>query len=516
MDDQLIRSQGNPDGQMYQEILENELPPLLEDLSLEVHVVEHVVVQHALVAGEVLDRHFDDCWIGRAGPVNWPASSSDLTSPDFVLRGYLKDKFYKHVQTKREHMIERIRNAWAEVKADTLLSCSVQIKFKCKNKSILITAIYRPPSTCEREFTRQLIEHLHEISKEKVDYNVIIGDININLKLNNDVTEEYLNAMSEFGFQSLINSITREDGETKSCIDHIFLRAKEDIIKNNVNSFVLKNKITDHCPILLKIKTNSTNISENKQENRYVHITDYKKLKLEVKKINWDEFYNANTIDEQTDLFIDNITKRKKNSKQVWNIVNDISKTSKSNNINEIVSNNGELISDNDKMANTFNDYFTNVAETNAADIKRTIMTLKNNKTPGVDLIKAETLKEIADDISNQLAYLTAETVKYLGITIDRHLTWDHHITNICNNLRNIIYKLKYIKNILDISSITSVYYALIESRIRYGIIAWGKPNTYSSDQLYKEARVLDTSIIFPCCSSLSVFNKIKNDTTGT
>lgn len=120
--------EGNLNGEMYRNILENEMPTLLEDVSLEVR--QNMWFQHdgcpahySVIAREVLDRNFNGRWIGRGGPVNWPARSPDLTSPDFFLWGSLKAKVYNQVPTTREDMIERIRNACAEIQEDTLLRC---------------------------------------------------------------------------------------------------------------------------------------------------------------------------------------------------------------------------------------------------------------------------------------------------------------------------------------------------------------------------------------------------------
>jgi hypothetical protein len=33
-------------------------------------------------------------WMGRRGPIEWPARSTDLTVADFFLWGYLKDKVF--------------------------------------------------------------------------------------------------------------------------------------------------------------------------------------------------------------------------------------------------------------------------------------------------------------------------------------------------------------------------------------------------------------------------------------
>lgn len=34
-------------------------------------------------------------WIGKGGPINWPARSPDLTPPDFFLWGYLRERVYR-------------------------------------------------------------------------------------------------------------------------------------------------------------------------------------------------------------------------------------------------------------------------------------------------------------------------------------------------------------------------------------------------------------------------------------
>jgi hypothetical protein len=119
---------GHLNGIKYRDFLEQELPPLLEDVALDVR--QRMWFQHdgcpahySNVAREVLDRDYDGRWIGRNGPINWPARSPDLTSPDFFLWGYLKDKVYQQVPTTKENMIERITNACAEIRPDHLLSC---------------------------------------------------------------------------------------------------------------------------------------------------------------------------------------------------------------------------------------------------------------------------------------------------------------------------------------------------------------------------------------------------------
>ncbi|CAH0559093.1 unnamed protein product [Brassicogethes aeneus] len=85
---------------------------------------------YSATAREVLNRDINGRWIGRGGPVNWPARSPDLTSPDFFLWGYLKDKVFQQAPTTREYMIQRIRNACAEIFTGMLLSCVQSLNFE--------------------------------------------------------------------------------------------------------------------------------------------------------------------------------------------------------------------------------------------------------------------------------------------------------------------------------------------------------------------------------------------------
>jgi hypothetical protein len=43
----------------------------------------------------VLDRRYPDSWIGRGGPINWPASSPELTPLDYFLWGHMKNYVYR-------------------------------------------------------------------------------------------------------------------------------------------------------------------------------------------------------------------------------------------------------------------------------------------------------------------------------------------------------------------------------------------------------------------------------------
>lgn len=112
------------------------------------------------------------------------------------------------------------------------------------------------------------------------------------------------------------------------------------------------------------------------------------------------------------------------------------------------------------------------------------------------------------------------EHMKYLGIIIDKHLRWTEHIKKLEGRTRKLIYTFKKLRHILPEDTFRTVYYALGQSIITYCISIWGaaattnilpleraqrallkvmffKPRRYSTEALYKEAKVLTVRQLF-------------------
>lgn len=66
------------------------------------------------------------------------------------------------------------------------------------------------------------------------------------------------------------------------------------------------------------------------------------------------------------------------------------------------------------------------------------------------------------------------ESAKVLGIHVDHYLKWDVHVDVIIPKLCSGLYVLRNIARFSDLNVCLSVYYALIQSHIKYGIILWG------------------------------------------
>ncbi|XP_066585439.1 uncharacterized protein [Prorops nasuta] len=100
------------DGEKYVEFLQEQLTLLLEDVPLLVR--KNMIFQHDGAPAHfhrntrtTLDAQFPDRWMGRGGPITWPARSPDLTPLDFFLWGHIKNL----VENERGGREEEVRAA---------------------------------------------------------------------------------------------------------------------------------------------------------------------------------------------------------------------------------------------------------------------------------------------------------------------------------------------------------------------------------------------------------------------
>lgn len=110
---------------------------------------------------------------------------------------------------------------------------------------------------------------------------------------------------------------------------------------------------------------------------------------------------------------------------------------------------------------------------------------------------------------------MESESIKYLGIMIDRHLRWNLQTKQLVTKIRGHIPKFKYLRDFLMLKNLKTLYYSQIESLLSYGIVGWGGVNecylnslqvvqkwvlkiihhktvTYPTDLLYKENEIKD------------------------
>ncbi len=70
------------------------------------------------------------------------------------------------------------------------------------------------------------------------------------------------------------------------------------------------------------------------------------------------------------------------------------------------------------------------------------------------------------------------KTTKFLGVFMDDSLSWKYHMTHVNNKISRALYGIKQVKNFLPKDSLKTLYLALIQPYISYGILCWGNANS--------------------------------------
>lgn len=106
----------NLNGESYLHFLQTILIECLDDLPLNLRqdmlfMQDGAPPHFSLPVRNYLNTHFPDRWIGRGGPIPWPARSPDFNPLDFCVWGYLKSLVYEDQINTREDLMQRIENA---------------------------------------------------------------------------------------------------------------------------------------------------------------------------------------------------------------------------------------------------------------------------------------------------------------------------------------------------------------------------------------------------------------------
>lgn len=88
-------------------------------------------------------------------------------------------------------------------------------------------------------------------------------------------------------------------------------------------------------------------------------------------------------------------------------------------------------------------------------------------------IIKAHTCQNITPNCTCS-AITPATTTKYLGIILDRTLDWKAHIKALTSRIRKFIYVFKNLREVADLDTLKTTYFALCQSLIMYGVGIWG------------------------------------------
>lgn len=107
----------------YLHMLQNYLVPQLKQcrrFSRTVFQQDGAPAHWGLNVREFLNNNFPQRWIGRDGPIHWPARSPDLTPLDYFLWGYVKSLIYKDRPDSTDNLKQRIIDVFQEIPTEML------------------------------------------------------------------------------------------------------------------------------------------------------------------------------------------------------------------------------------------------------------------------------------------------------------------------------------------------------------------------------------------------------------
>lgn len=66
------------------------------------------------------------------------------------------------------------------------------------------------------------------------------------------------------------------------------------------------------------------------------------------------------------------------------------------------------------------------------------------------------------------------DEVRFLGLHFDKDLSWKNHIEHLITKINKYSFLIRNLKDVVPIEVLLNIYYAYVESNLRYGIIIWG------------------------------------------
>ena len=80
--------------------------------------------------------------------------------------------------------------------------------------------------------------------------------------------------------------------------------------------------------------------------------------------------------------------------------------------------------------------------------------------------------------IYNKLALNSKRKSPNFLVSFWMRLSWKYHLTNMKNKISRVLYGIKQVKKFLPKNCLKTLYLALIQSYISYGILIWGNANS--------------------------------------
>ena len=86
-------------------------------------------------------------------------------------------------------------------------------------------------------------------------------------------------------------------------------------------------------------------------------------------------------------------------------------------------------------------------------------------------------------------------SIEYLGIHLDRELSWKTHIDYLAKKLSRVCGMIYKLRHYVPLSTLRIVYYSMFHSHIQYSLINWGR----AAENHYHKLSILQNKILRAC-----------------
>jgi len=203
-------------------------------------------------------------------------------------------------RTRNDGLVMFIRegvnvSSWKEEELGDVFGMSVELTY-CNRKCNLLT-IYRTHDSDLDNLTNALSQYYSSMDRGK-SY-IFVGDVNADILNTDNKTERYLDVMYEANFMCGVNEPTRVAGDSRTCIDHLFINHDK---YDNVQTAVIQTDVTDHYSVYLQIQFGPTNRQAHSAPATYI---DDRAMSDIIKKIDWSVVTNAPGVNDSASKFME-------------------------------------------------------------------------------------------------------------------------------------------------------------------------------------------------------------------
>ena len=166
-----------------------------------------------------------------------------------------------------------------------------------KVKKINLLATYRPPAGKCKTFLDYMAEVVGSLNRDRTE-TIAIGDFNMDYANERILKKNSITAFeNSTGLNQIITEFTRITPTTCSVLDLIYTDSP-----HITEAGVININVSDHLPIFLIRKKNREKIKKKQVRGRSYKRYDSAIFIRELINCNWDEFYEARSVDTQWEI----------------------------------------------------------------------------------------------------------------------------------------------------------------------------------------------------------------------